>query len=131
MGAQNGHFRAHASESVPYAIERYSAETARLFRVLDRRLQGRDFIAGSYSIADIACYPWVVPHASFGIALADHPDLQRWFERIAARLQVREGCLRAQQRAAVRRSAQGAVRQHRGLTDRAPTARRGRPYDQA
>ncbi|MGH8080394.1 MAG: glutathione binding-like protein [Lysobacter sp.] len=86
MAGQAGHFRAHAPEAVPYAIDRYTREVRRLFGVLDRQLQGRDFIAGDdYSIADVACYPWIVPHAGLGQNLADTPDLQRWFERIAAR----------------------------------------------
>ncbi|MGO4261134.1 glutathione binding-like protein [Lysobacter sp. TAB13] len=86
MAGQAGHFRAHAPEPVPYAIERYTREVKRLFGVLDRQLQGRDFIAGdAYSIADIACYPWIVPHAGLGQNLADTPDLQRWFESIRAR----------------------------------------------
>lgn len=86
MAGQAGHFRAHAPEAVPYAIERYTREVQRLFGVLDRQLQGRDFIAGeTYSIADVACYPWIVPHAGLGQTLADTPNLQAWFERIRAR----------------------------------------------
>lgn len=86
MAGQAGHFRAHAPEAVPYAIERYTREVTRLFGVLDRQLQGRDFIAGeTYSIADVACYPWIVPHAGLGQTLADTPNLQSWFERIRAR----------------------------------------------
>ncbi|ATE73898.1 glutathione binding-like protein [Lysobacter capsici] len=86
MAGQAGHFRAHAPEAVPYAIERYTREVKRLFGVLDRQLQGRDFIVGeTYSIADIACYPWIVPHAGLGQTLADTPNLQAWFERIRAR----------------------------------------------
>lgn len=86
MAGQAGHFRAHAPEAVPYAIERYTREVKRLFGVLDRQLQGRNFIVGeTYSIADIACYPWIVPHAGLGQILADTPNLQAWFERIRAR----------------------------------------------
>jgi len=86
MAGQAGHFRAHAPEAVPYAIERYTREVKRLFGVIDRQLQGRDFIAGdTYSIADVACYPWIVPHAGLGQNLADTPNLQAWFERIRAR----------------------------------------------
>lgn len=86
MAGQAGHFRAHAPEPVTYAIERYTREVQRLYGVLDRQLQGRRFIAGDeYSIADVACYPWVVPHAGLGQTLADTPDLQRWFEHIRAR----------------------------------------------
>lgn len=86
MGGQAGYFRVYAPEPVPEAIDRYTRELARLYGVLDRRLAGRDYIAGDeYSIADIACYPWIVPHAAHGQDLARHPNLARWFERIAAR----------------------------------------------
>ncbi|MBS0395474.1 MAG: glutathione S-transferase family protein [Proteobacteria bacterium] len=85
MAGQLGHFAAHAAEPVPYALDRYRREVSRLCAVLDRRLDGRDFLVGDYSIADIACYPWLVPHAAFGIDLGQHPRLQRWYARIAAR----------------------------------------------
>jgi GST-like protein len=85
MAGQNGHFRVYAPEKLPYAIERYEKETGRLYGVLNQRLAGREFIAGSYSIADIACYPWIVPHAAHGQDLQQFPNLKRWFERIAAR----------------------------------------------
>ena len=85
MAGQNGHFRVYAPEPVPYAIERYTRETARLYGVLDRRLTDRDFIAGEYSIADMACYPWIVPHRAHAQDLADFPHVQRWFEAIRAR----------------------------------------------
>jgi GSH-dependent disulfide-bond oxidoreductase len=85
MAGQIGHFNVHAPEKVPYAIARYTKETNRLYGVLDRRLADREFIAGDYSIADIACYPWIVPHAVHGQNLADFPHLKRWFETIAAR----------------------------------------------
>lgn len=85
MAGQNGHFNIYAPEKVPYAIERYEKETARLYGVLDRRLAGREFIAGDYSIADIACYPWIVPHESHHQNLDDFPDLKRWFAAIGER----------------------------------------------
>ena len=85
MAGQIGHFNVFAPEQVPYAIDRYTRELHRLYGVLDRRLAGRAFIAGEYSIADIACYPWIVPHAPHGQDLADFPHLQRWFGTIAAR----------------------------------------------
>ena len=66
-------------------IDRYVRETGRLYGVLDKRLEGRDYIAGEYSIADMACYPWVVPHEAQRQNLADFPNLKRWFERVAAR----------------------------------------------
>ena len=85
MLGQNHHFTRYAPEPVPYAIDRYVRETNRLYGVLDRRLQGRDFVAGEYSIADMACYPWIVPHELQGQRLDDFPNLKRWFEAIEAR----------------------------------------------
>lgn len=85
MAGQIGHFNIYAPETVPYAIERYTRETSRLYGVLDKQLQGRDHIAGEFSIADIACYPWIVPHEGHGQTLADFPDLQRWFEAMRQR----------------------------------------------
>lgn len=85
MAGQIGHFNVHASEKVSYAIDRYTRETRRLYKVLDTRLAGRDFIAGDYSIADIACYPWIVPHKAHGQTLVDFPHLTRWFETVARR----------------------------------------------
>src|SRR5262249_47599796 len=85
MAGQIGHFNVYAPEKVPYAIERYTKETNRLYGVLNRRLADRAFIAGGYSIADIACYPWIVPHEAHGQDLDDFPHLKRWFETIAAR----------------------------------------------
>ncbi|NMO19383.1 thiol:disulfide oxidoreductase [Pyxidicoccus fallax] len=86
MAGQAGYFRVYAPEPLPQAIERYTREVSRLYGVLERRLEGRTYLAGeAYSIADIACYPWVVPHAAHGQRLADLPNVRRWFERIAAR----------------------------------------------
>ncbi|HJU71603.1 MAG TPA: glutathione binding-like protein [Paucimonas sp.] len=85
MAGQIGHFNVYAPEKVPYAIERYTKETGRLYGVLDKRLAEREFIAGAYSIADIASYPWIVPHRAHGQNLDDFPHLKRWFETIAAR----------------------------------------------
>lgn len=86
MAGQNGHFAIYATEKIPYAIDRYVRETGRLYGVLDRRLAGRAFIAGDdYSIADMASYPWIVPHLAHGQTIADFPELQRWFDGIAAR----------------------------------------------
>jgi GSH-dependent disulfide-bond oxidoreductase len=85
MAGQIGHFNVYAPEKVPYAIARYTKETNRLYGVLDRRLADRAFIAGAYSIADMACYPWIVPHEAHGQDLAKFPHLKRWFETIAAR----------------------------------------------
>ena len=86
MAGQAGYFRVYAPHPVREAIERYTRELARLYRVLDRHLQDREWIAGdAYSIADVAAYPWIVPHAPHGQDLDAHPHLRRWFERIAAR----------------------------------------------
>jgi GST-like protein len=85
MAGQIGHFNVYAPEKVPYAIERYTKETNRLYGVLDRRLADRAFVAGEYSIADMACYPWIVPHHAHGQDLGDFVHLKRWFDTIAAR----------------------------------------------
>jgi len=85
MAGQNHHFVQYAPERIPYAMERYVKETARLYGVLNKRLADREFVAGEYSIADMACYPWVVPHARQQQNLDDFPHLKRWFETIAAR----------------------------------------------
>jgi len=86
MAGQNHHFGTFAPEKIPYAINRYVTETARLYGVLDRRLAGRAFIAGDdYSIADMACYPWIVPHERQGQNLDGVPNVKRWFETIRAR----------------------------------------------
>ena len=85
MAGQNHHFAIYAPEKLPYAIERYVKETNRLYGVLNRQLEGRAFISGDYSIADMASYPWIVPHERQGQNLSDFPNLKRWFEAIKAR----------------------------------------------
>lgn len=85
MAGQNGHFVVYAPEKIPYAIERYVKETNRLYGVLDKQLADSDFVAGDYSIADMAIYPWIVPYAPHGQDLEDFPNLKRWFEAIGAR----------------------------------------------
>ena len=86
MAGQNHHFARYAPEKLPYAIKRYTDETNRLYGVLNTRLADRTFIAGAdYSIADIACYPWIVPYEMQGQRLEDFPHLMRWFEAIRAR----------------------------------------------
>ncbi len=86
MAGQNHHFNRYAPEPIPYAIERYTKETNRLYGVLDRRLAGRPFVAGEdYSIADMAIYPWIVPWQVQQQNLDDFPDLKRWFEAVATR----------------------------------------------
>lgn len=85
MAGQNHHFSQYAPEKLPYAIERYVKETSRLYGVLNKRLADRAFVAGDYSIADMASYPWIVPHERQGQTLEDFPHLKRWFDVIAAR----------------------------------------------
>ena len=85
MAGQIGHFNVYAPERVPYAIDRYTRETARLYGVLNQRLADREFIAGAFSLADIACYPWIVPHEAHGQTLSDFPHLERWFVAMSQR----------------------------------------------
>lgn len=85
MAGQNHHFNIYAPEKIDYAINRYVNETARLYGVLDRQLAGRDYVAGDYSIADMAIYPWIVPHEAQKQNLDDFPNVKRWFETMKAR----------------------------------------------
>lgn len=85
MAGQNHHFNMYAPEKIPYAQERYIKETARLYGVLDKNLQEKEFVAGEYSIADMAIYPWIVPHERQSQNLDDFPNLKRWFLDVAAR----------------------------------------------
>jgi GST-like protein len=98
MAGQNHHFNRYAPEKLSYAIERYTNETNRLYGVLDRRLAGREFIAGSaYSIADMAIYPWIVPWQRQRQNLDDFPELKRWFEAIGARAATRAAYARGEE----------------------------------
>ena len=86
MAGQKGHFLHNAPEPVPYAIERYTKETDRLLGVLDRRLEGRDFLCGAYSIADMASYPWAFTQQKREpTVLANFPNAKRWVEAIRTR----------------------------------------------
>ncbi len=86
MAGQNHHFSMYAPERILYAIERYVKETNRLYGVLDRRLADRPFVAGEeYGIADMAIYPWIVPHERQGQRLEDFPNLKRWFGAVRER----------------------------------------------
>jgi GST-like protein len=85
MAGQAHHFRQFAPEKIPYGIKRYTDEANRLYGVLDRRLDGREYIAGGYSIADVACFPWIVHHEWQGQSLADFPSLRRWFDAVRDR----------------------------------------------
>ncbi len=85
MLGQNHHFTQYAPEKIPYAIDRYVKETSRLYAVLNKQLEDREFITGEYSIADMACYPWIVPFEKQGQKLSDFRNLKRWFDVVAAR----------------------------------------------
>ncbi len=85
MAGQNHHFVQYAPEKIPYAMNRYVNETNRLYGVLDRQLAGWEYIAGEYSIADMACYPWIVPHERQQQNLDEFPNLKGWFERVRER----------------------------------------------
>jgi GST-like protein len=95
MAGQNHHFSQYAPEKLPYAIDRYVKETNRLYGVLNKRLADRAFLAGEYSIADMACYPWIVPWKRQGQNLDDFPHVKRWFEAI----RLRPATVRAYQKA--------------------------------
>ena len=85
MLGQNHHFTRYAPEQIPYAIDRYQRETNRLYGVLNKHLESREFIANDYSIADMACYPWVVAHDWHHVALENYPNVQRWHDAIKLR----------------------------------------------
>lgn len=85
MLGQTHHFRRYAKDEVRYAIDRYTDEAARLYRVLDHRLGEADYLAGNYSVADMATYPWIRPHKWQGQSLDDYPNLQRWYSAVRAR----------------------------------------------
>jgi len=91
MFGQVHHFLRYAPEPVPYATLRYTKEAARLYAVLNDRLSQHDYLAGEYSIADIATYPWVARHDWQNVDLANYPAVRRWFEKIAARPAVQRG----------------------------------------
>ncbi|BEP96599.1 glutathione S-transferase N-terminal domain-containing protein [Acidovorax sp. A79] len=85
MMGQAQHFFRYAPEPIPYGIGRYQNETRRLLKVLDERLEGREYIGGAYSLADIACFPWVRIHKMTGVALDDFPRVQAWYGRVRSR----------------------------------------------
>lgn len=91
MAGQAHHFMRYAPEKIPYAIERYGRETKRLYGVMERRLTDRDYLAGEYSIADIAAFSWAVAHDWHDVTFDDFPNVQRWFDRINARPAVKRG----------------------------------------
>ena len=91
MAGQAHHFRQYAPEKIAYGIDRYTNEVNRLYGVMNRRLADRDFLAGDYSIADMACIGWVVPYERQGQDLNEFPNLKRWFETMKARPAVHKG----------------------------------------
>ncbi|HYV89008.1 MAG TPA: glutathione binding-like protein [Candidatus Polarisedimenticolia bacterium] len=91
MFGQANHFRAYAPEKIPYAIDRYTNEAKRLYGVLDRRLADHDYVAGDYSIADIAIFPWMRYGDRRGVNVDEFPNVKRWFEAINARPAVQRG----------------------------------------
>ena len=97
MAGQNHHFAHYAPEKIPYAIERYVKETNRLYGVLNKRLANREFVAGRYSIADMAIYPWIVPYERQGQKLDEFPDLKRWFLAVGERPAVHRAYARAKE----------------------------------
>ncbi|TFH41220.1 MAG: glutathione S-transferase family protein [Lysobacterales bacterium] len=118
---QAHHFRVYAPEPIPYAIDRYTNEAARLYSVMDRRLAESEYLADEYSIADIACFPWLRRPERQGQSHDDFPNLKRWFDTIAARPAVQRGCgvLAEHQRtgtisAAARENLFGAAQYKRG-----------------
>jgi len=90
MLGQNHHFSRFAPERIPYATERYVNETKRLYGVLDKQLVGQDYVAGEYSIADMAIFPWLLRYEWQGIDLADYPEISRYIERMQARPAVQK-----------------------------------------
>ena len=94
---QNHHFQHHTAEPIPYAIKRFVDESSRLYAVLDRQLADREFIAERYSIADIACFPWVGAHKQQSQNLDDFPNVKRWFLAIGARDAVKRALARGEE----------------------------------
>ena len=91
MAGQTHHFRRFAPEKIAYAIDRYTNETKRIYGVMNKRLSASPYLAGDYSIADMACYPWVARHEWQTIDLGEFPDLKRWFDGLTARPAVAKG----------------------------------------
>jgi GSH-dependent disulfide-bond oxidoreductase len=94
---QNNHFAHYAVDKIPYAMDRYRNEVNRLYGVLNRRLADRAYLAGDYSIADMATYPWIVPHERQGQNIEDFPHIKRWLEAIRARPAVERAYAKAKE----------------------------------
>ncbi len=99
MLGQAHHFNAYAPERIRYAMDRYTNEAGRLYHVLDKRLAGRDYVAGDYSIADMAIFPWCRLHERQGQRIEDFPNVERWFDRVAARPAVAKDMARLEDKA--------------------------------
>src|SRR4051795_11907691 len=97
MSGQNNHFSNYAADKIPYAMDRYRNEVNRLYGVLNRRLEGRDYVAGEYSIADMAIYPWIVPHERQHQNIADFPNIKRWLDAIFERPAVERAYAKAKE----------------------------------
>ena len=92
MIGQSGHFKLYHSEKIPYAIERYHSEMLRLYGVLDKRLEGREYIVDDFSIADIACWPWVITYKRQEVDLqGQFPNVHRWYKLCQTRPALRRG----------------------------------------
>ncbi len=91
IGGQTNHFRNYAVEKVAYAIDRFINELARLYRVLDKQLRGKEFVCGELSVADMALFPWFLAYKRMGQTLDETPDLRRWYETMKQRPGVRRG----------------------------------------
>lgn len=91
MIGQAGHFKFYAPELIQYAIDRYANEVLRLYTVLDRRLERREHICGDFSIADIACWPWVLTYKAQKIDLEQFPNVRRWYDLLKCRPALRRG----------------------------------------
>jgi GST-like protein len=91
MLGQVHHFRSYAPEQIPYAINRYTNEAKRLYGVMDKQLSKRAYLAGDYSIADMACWPWMRRPERQGVDIGEYPNFKRWSEAIAARPAVTKG----------------------------------------
>ena len=91
MAGQTHHFRIYAPEQIPYAVDRYTNETNRLYGVLNKRLEARDYVAGDYSIADMAIFSWAKLWERQGQDIAQFPHMRRWLERVSARPAVQRG----------------------------------------
>lgn len=91
MLGQAHHFRGYAPEKIDYAVNRYTNEAKRLYGVMDRRLDGREYFADDYSIADIAIFPWLRSHKRQGVDLDEYPHVKRWYETMEARPAVQRG----------------------------------------